>query len=569
MKRFFHIFGLTLAVLWLWHGGMSFAASPRIALVIGNSNYKIAPSLPNPANDARLMSKTLRGLGFDVIERIDADRETMLLATFELQDRLIAVGKDAVGLFYYAGHGVQVGGENYFIPLKTEIVQEREVPVKAVSASFVLKQMEFAGNRMNFVILDACRNNPFPASTRATTRGLARMNAPTGSLVAYSTGPGEVAADGVGGNSPYVLALTEAMQLPGVPAELMFKRVREQVLEATNDKQTPWEESSLKGADFYFNSPTAVLISPAPTPAILPADTAATDRLFWESIKNSDNPEMFRAYLQQYPNGNFSSLARIQLDELKAARKEAVAAALEAERKAPAVTNTVQIRAAKNWQDSGVRVRRGERYHIRATGTWSMGPFCGKTDASGSGVSFFCDRDPWNIGASGSSLVGRIGEDGVEFPVGNELELVAHGDGVLYLTAYGLIRWDNSGAVTVRITALNPQRSTSEAREAAALTPGFGSFDGEWIVEILGQRIRTNIVDKEFTVRFSTGGWRGEISGRIDATGTLTANGIARKSLGNLEEILSYSAEFSGASFLAASTRSGRKFKIRMTPVSP
>ncbi len=185
MKRFIQTVGLSVFVLWLWHGGAVFAAAePRIALVIGNSAYKIAPPLPNPANDAKLMAETLRGLGFDVIERIDADRETILLATFELQDRLIAAGNDAVGLFFYAGHGVQVGGENYFIPLGTEIMQEREVSVKAVSASFVLKQMEFADNRMNFVILDACRNNPFPASTRATTRGLARMQArfPVGEL---------------------------------------------------------------------------------------------------------------------------------------------------------------------------------------------------------------------------------------------------------------------------------------------------------------------------------------------------------------------------------------------------
>ncbi len=203
MKRILQTVGLGLAVLWLWHGGYAFAATtPRIALVIGNSAYKIAPSLPNPANDAKLMAETLRGLGFDVIERIDADRETMLLATFELQDRLIAAGKDAVGLFYYAGHGVQVAGENYLVPLGADIKQEREVAIKAVSASFVLQQMEFAENRMNFVILDACRNNPLTRSFRSATRGLARMDAPRGSLVAYSTGPGSVAADGTGVNAP-------------------------------------------------------------------------------------------------------------------------------------------------------------------------------------------------------------------------------------------------------------------------------------------------------------------------------------------------------------------------------
>ena len=121
-------------------------------------------------NEAKLIADALRGLGFDVIERIEADGETIQLATFELQDRLIAASEDSVGLFFYAGHGVQVGGENYLIPLGADIKKEREVAINSVSASFILKQMEFAENAMNFVILDACRNNPFPASTRATTR---------------------------------------------------------------------------------------------------------------------------------------------------------------------------------------------------------------------------------------------------------------------------------------------------------------------------------------------------------------------------------------------------------------
>ena len=217
MARMVAIVALFVGVFGATHIAAA-AAEPRVALVIGNSGYENAP-LANPANDARLMAETLRGLGFDVIERIDADLETIQLASFELQDRLVAAGKDAVGLFYYAGHGVQVGGENYLIPLGSNIKQEREVAIKAVSASFVLKQMEFADNRMNFVILDACRNNPLTRGFRSATRGLARMNAPRGSLVAYSTGPGSVAADGTGVNSPYTMALVEALQTPGIAAE--------------------------------------------------------------------------------------------------------------------------------------------------------------------------------------------------------------------------------------------------------------------------------------------------------------------------------------------------------------
>ena len=360
--------------------GSSYAAAPRIALVIGNSAYQETP-LANPANDARLIAETLRGLGFDVIERIDADREAMQLAAFELQDRLLEAGADAVGLFYYAGHGVQVGGQNYLIPLNTTIKKEREVAIKAVSAGFVLKQMEFAGNRMNFVILDACRNNPLTRSFRSATRGLARMDAPRGSLVAYSTGPGEVAADGTGANSPYTLALARAMQTPGIPAEKMFKLVRDSVMTATKGDQTPWEESSLTGADFYFapDAPAAgAAAAPAPEPTerrldpreqvlwqaiqdstdatdylayleVYPsgiyaplakaragtmenkakrsvtAEDAGTERAFWDAIKDSNDPADYSAYLEVYPEGRFAALARVRAGKQQAAQTAFVA----------------------------------------------------------------------------------------------------------------------------------------------------------------------------------------------------------------------------------------------------
>ena len=317
MKRFLHAVGLAVAVLWLWHGGSAFAVEQRIALVIGNSAYTDSP-LANPANDARLMAETLRGLGFDVIERIDADLQTIQLASFELQDRLVAAGKDAVGLFFYAGHGLQVAGENYLVPLGSDIKQEREVAIKAVSASFILQQMEFAENRMNFIILDACRNNPLTRSFRSATRGLARMDAPRGSLVAYSTGPGSVAADGTGVNSPYTMALVEALQTPGIAAEKMFKRVRDSVMAATNGDQTPWEESSLTGADFFFNADTPVAATVAATPAT--SDSAAAtqqETVFWQSIQDSTDPADFEVYLAEYPGGTYAGLARNRLRRLQ------------------------------------------------------------------------------------------------------------------------------------------------------------------------------------------------------------------------------------------------------------
>ncbi len=227
-------------------------AADRVALVIGNSAYIDSP-LPNPANDARLVATTLRGLGFEVVERIDADQKTMKRAIQEFGDRLTAGGRSSVGLFYYAGHGLQVAGENYLVPVNADIRRESDVTIEAVNAAAVLATLDYAQNDLNFVIMDACRNNPYARSFRSGTRGLARMDAPRGTLIAYSTSPGDVALDGLGSNSPYTEALAAAMRHPGQPVEQMFKHVRRQVMAATEDQQVPWESSSLTG-DFYFNT---------------------------------------------------------------------------------------------------------------------------------------------------------------------------------------------------------------------------------------------------------------------------------------------------------------------------
>ena len=211
----------------------------RIALVIGNSRYKDAP-LKNPANDARLMAKSLRRLGFQVLERVDVDQKGMKRAIQEFGDRLERAGAEAVGLFYYAGHGVQVHGRNYLIPVGATIQREGDVDIEALTAGSVLSYMEFARNRLNIVILDACRNNPYARSFRSATRGLARMDAPRGTLIAYATAPGKVAMDGKGANSPYTEALVKAMEVADVPVELMFKEVRLTVMAETNDFQVPW-----------------------------------------------------------------------------------------------------------------------------------------------------------------------------------------------------------------------------------------------------------------------------------------------------------------------------------------
>jgi formylglycine-generating enzyme required for sulfatase activity len=240
------------------------SAETRIALVIGNSEYSSGP-LPNPANDAKMIAETLNNLGFEVIARRNADQNTMKRAIQEFGARLEKAGPSAVGLFYYAGHGVQLNGRNYLIPTTAQIEREGDVEIEAVSADWVIEQMRYARNRLNIVILDACRNNPFTRSMRSVDHGLATMDAPAGILIAYSTAPGAVAADGSGRNSPYTEALSQAMRDLHEPVEQVFKHVRVGVMSATSGKQVPWESSSLTG-DFYFAAPNKAAAAAPSTP---------------------------------------------------------------------------------------------------------------------------------------------------------------------------------------------------------------------------------------------------------------------------------------------------------------
>lgn len=246
----------------------------RVALVVGNWNYRVAP-LRNPASDSRDIAQALRELGFDVTYRTNIDRKTFRQVIREFGDR---IRRGGTGLFYYAGHGMQAGGHNYLVPVGADIQQEDEIPDEALEADMVLRKMRSAGNRLNIVILDACRNNPFARSFRSGGTGLARMDAPKGTLISYATAPGSVASDGKGENSPFTHHLLQEMRRPGVPVEQVFKRVRQGVLKATKDKQTPWEASSLTG-DFYFTpaKPGAATLQ-TQAPALSTASSPQTAR---------------------------------------------------------------------------------------------------------------------------------------------------------------------------------------------------------------------------------------------------------------------------------------------------
>ena len=328
----------------IWFTGLLLAAAgpvyaaKRVALVIGNSQYKTAP-LVNPVNDARLMTETLKQLGFEVIETLDANQRTMKRAIRDFGKSLDEAGEDAVGLFYYAGHGVQVGGANYLIPIGAEIVTEGDVDIEAVSANGILRTVDFARNNLNIIILDACRNNPYARSFRSGTRGLAEMRAARGVLISYATAPGEVALDGDGENSPYTAALTRFMTEEGLPVEQTFKKVRIAVSRETNGLQTPWESSSLTG-EFYFQAkpakPEKAVTAPRPSPTgdagQQVAGTArsnydqAIELEFWNSIKTSKDPAAYEAYLAQYPEGSFASLAEWRISRIRSQQRAEVAA---------------------------------------------------------------------------------------------------------------------------------------------------------------------------------------------------------------------------------------------------
>ncbi|EAQ29142.1 hypothetical protein NAP1_00180 [Erythrobacter sp. NAP1] len=222
------------------------ASGPRIALVIGNEQYAGSMgALSNPVNDAVLIGATLRSLGFDVEILTDATQRQMKEAVRRLGDRLLAAGENATGLFYYAGHGVQSKGANFLIPVGSVVDSESDLELEAVSADAILAQMEEAYISTRIVILDACRNMPLRRRTRNGLRGLARMETPNGSFVAYSTSPGSTAADGGGIHSPFAEALATQMLVPDRPIEVTFREVRRQVVEMTSGDQVPWDSSSL------------------------------------------------------------------------------------------------------------------------------------------------------------------------------------------------------------------------------------------------------------------------------------------------------------------------------------
>jgi uncharacterized caspase-like protein len=323
------------------------AQERRVALVIGNAAYKSVSTLQNPVNDSRAIAKSLRGLGFEVIERENVGREALALAVREYGDKLRGA---SVGLFYFAGHGVQVKGRNYLIPVDADIAREDEVQYRSFDVNEVLDKMDSARTAINLVVLDACRNNPFARSFKTSQTGLAQMDAPTGTLIAFATAPGSVAQDGDGSNGLYTGALLKHIAAPGVAVEQMFKRVRVDVVNASKNQQVPWESSSLN-RDFVFANAAAkpAVAVAAANPAATVATELALDLAFWDAVKDSRSAADYRAYLEQYPGGRFAALARVRATSIASASVPSAPADRPSPPIAAAATSAQATSAVVRW----------------------------------------------------------------------------------------------------------------------------------------------------------------------------------------------------------------------------
>ena len=302
-------------------------ADRRVAFVVGNGAYKNVAQLPNPPVDAKAMASVLRNVGFEVVEGTNLTRDKMT-------ERLLEFGKKAQGadvaVFFYAGHGIAISGTNYLLPIDADIKSEMDVKLGAAINIDLTLDQTMSDAKVKLVFLDACRDNPFAAKIKSNSAtrsvsvqsGLAEMKSGEGTLIAFATGPGQTALDGQEGtNSPFTRALIAHITTPGIEIQQAMTEVRAQVNEETNKGQLPWGHTNLIGS-VYLNPAAA----PAPGPAASssgPVAVASTsggsdvELEFWRSVKESNKPEELNAYLSNYPNGQFKSLALARIASLE------------------------------------------------------------------------------------------------------------------------------------------------------------------------------------------------------------------------------------------------------------
>ena len=302
-------------------------ADRRVAFVVGNGTYKNVAALPNPPIDAKSMAGVLRNIGFEVVEGTNLTRDRMT-------ERLLEFGKKAQGadvaLFFYAGHGIAIGGTNYLLPIDADIKSEMDVKLGAAINIDLTLDQTMGDAKVKLVFLDACRDNPFAAKIKsnsatrsvAVQTGLAEMKSGEGTLIAFATGPGQTALDGQeGSNSPFTRALLANIATPGIEIQQAMTKVRAQVNEETNKGQLPWGHTNLIGTVFLnpAAAPAAAAAGSVPAPLAVATASGGSDveLEFWRSIRDSNKPEELNAYLTNYPNGQFKSLALARIASLQ------------------------------------------------------------------------------------------------------------------------------------------------------------------------------------------------------------------------------------------------------------
>jgi uncharacterized caspase-like protein len=321
---------LILSAIYLAFTAGAAQAEKRVAFVVGNGTYKNVAPLPNPSVDAKAMASALRNVGFEVVEGSNLTRDKMT-------ERLLDFGKKAQGadvaLFFYAGHGIAISGTNYLLPIDADIKSEMDVKLGAAINIDLTLEQTMGDAKVKLVFLDACRDNPFAAKIKSNSAtrsvnvqtGLAEMKSGEGTLIAFATGPGQTALDGQeGNNSPFTRALLANLTQPGMEIQQAMTKVRAQVNEETNKGQLPWGHTNLIGA-VYLNGAPAPGAVVAVAPAAGPSKASDVELEFWRSIKDSNKPEELNAYLTNYPNGQFRSLALSRVASLESGAKDAAA----------------------------------------------------------------------------------------------------------------------------------------------------------------------------------------------------------------------------------------------------
>jgi uncharacterized caspase-like protein len=320
------------------------SAERRVALVVGNSAYQYTSKLDNPKNDAGDMGAALKHFSFDVVEGFDLDK-----TGFErkLRDFSLALRQADIGVFFYAGHGLQVAGENYLVPVDAKLENADALDWEMVKLDLVYRTMERATNT-NILFLDACRNNPLARNlaralgTRAMEvgRGLAPVESGVGSLISFSTRPGDVALDGTGRNSPFSGALVRRLLASKEDLNSILIDVRNDVMKATADKQVPWEHSALRGR-FYFAGAGQTALAP---PAVSTPSGEAAEA--WRAAERTNTIAAFEAFIRRFGDTYYGDLAKTRLSELKRAA-EAEAARKRAEEDARAKAERERLAAAE------------------------------------------------------------------------------------------------------------------------------------------------------------------------------------------------------------------------------